>query len=311
MRMQEFYLSTPENFRLNIRSDGKHHLPHWLKVPFPGGEKYAKVKNLIEKNSLHTICTSGNCPNKGECWASGTATFMILGEKCTRNCRFCMVQTAKPDPPDWDEPARLAESIKILGLKHTVITSVARDDLADGGAAFWAFTIHTVRECCPGVTIETLIPDFQGNLAHIDQIIREEPDVISHNIETVWRLTPRIRYLATYQTSLNVLRHIAESGIIAKSGIMVGHGETRQEVVKTMRDLKNQGVRVLTIGQYLQPSSYHIPVQEYISPEIFEEYKKIGLDTGFDIVESGPLVRSSYHAERHVIQKKMDSHETY
>jgi len=309
MKMQELSITPSETSRLNLRSDGKRHLPHWLKVPFPGGERYAKVKNLIDTNSLHTICTSGNCPNKSECWASGTATFMILGEKCTRNCRFCMVQSAKPDSPDWDEPARLAESIKILGLKHTVITSVARDDLADGGAAFWAFTIHTVRERCPGVTIETLIPDFQGNLAHIDQIIREEPDVISHNIETVWRLTPRIRYLATYQTSLKVLRHISESGIVAKSGIMVGHGETRQEVIKTMRDLKNQGVRVLTIGQYLQPSSYHISVQEYISPEIFEEYKKIGLDTGFDVVESGPLVRSSYHAERHVLQKK-DSHET-
>lgn len=278
-------------------------IPRWLKVPFPSGEKYSQVKNVIEKESLHTICSSGNCPNKGECWASGTATFMILGEKCTRNCRFCMVQTAKPDPIDWNEPARIAESIKILGLTHCVITSVARDDLYDGGAAFWAHTIRTIKNRCPGVTMETLIPDFQGHFPHIDLIIREEPDVISHNIETVWRLTPRIRYLATYQTSLQVLRYIASSGIITKSGFMVGHGESRQEVIKTMHDLRNHGVRVLTIGQYLQPSSYHIPVKEYISPEIFIEYKNIGLDMGFDIVESGPLVRSSYHAERHVLHK--------
>lgn len=277
-----------------------YRLPRWMKVPFPAGEKYAQVRNLLKKHALHTICSSGNCPNKGECWAAGTATFMILGEKCTRNCRFCFVQTAKPDPPDWEEPLRLAESINILGLKHCVITSVARDDLADGGASFWAYTIRIIKERCKGVTMETLIPDFQGNISQINLIIRERPEVISHNVETVWRLTPRIRYLATYKTSLSVLNHISASGITSKSGIMVGLGETKQEVIKTMQDIRNQGVKILTIGQYLQPSSYHTPVKEYVPPEVFEEYKNIGMELGFAIVESGPLVRSSYHAERHI-----------
>jgi lipoyl synthase len=278
----------------------KEHLPKWMKVPMPHGEKYSKVKNLIEKQNLNTICSSGNCPNKGECWSAGTATFMIMGEKCTRNCRFCYVKSLQPDPLDWNEPKKLAETIKILELKHCVITSVARDDLADGGASFWAETIKTVKYSNPGVTMEVLIPDFGGKKELLDKIIHEKPEVISHNVETVERLSPKIRSIATYHKSLDVLNYIAASGVIAKSGIMLGLGETQEEVLKTIRDIRNTGVKVLTIGQYLPPSALHTPLTEYVKPEVFQYFKAAGLEMGFNFVESGPLVRSSYHAEKHV-----------
>lgn len=275
-------------------------LPRWIRTQLPTGGKYSRVKNLIVEHDLHTICTSGNCPNKGECWSAGTASFMILGENCTRNCHFCAVKTVKPNLPDWGEPERLAKSIKTLNLKHCVITSVARDDLADGGAAFWVETIRQIKKLNPNTTMEVLIPDFLGRTDLIQKIIDEKPEVISHNIETVRRLTPRIRSMATYKRSLQVLKYISSSGIIAKSGIMLGIGEMEREVFKAMDDLSEAGVKVLTIGQYLQPSSYHYDVQEYITPEQFEKYKQAGLERGFKFVESSPLVRSSYHAERHV-----------
>ena len=275
-------------------------LPEWFRMEPPAGGKYSHLKNLSEKNNLHTICKSGNCPNIGECWNAGTATFMILGDICTRSCKFCSVKTGKPMPVDWDEPRRLAESIKTLGLKHCVLTSVDRDDLEDGGASFWADTIRTVKETNPAVTLETLIPDFRGKQDHIHLVIEAGPEVISHNLETVRRLTPRIRSLNKYETSLDVVRYISSKGFISKSGIMLGLGETREEVLETMGDLREAGCRVLTIGQYLQPTLRHYPVKEYIHPEVFREYKKTGLAMGFRFVESSPLVRSSYHAERHI-----------
>ncbi len=275
-------------------------LPHWIKTQFPVGEKYSQVKNLIRKHELHTICESGNCPNKGECWSAGTASFMILGDKCTRNCKFCAVKTLMPDKPDWEEPRRLAESIRTLKLRHCVITSVARDDLADGGAAFWVETIRQIKSLNTNTTMEVLIPDFQGKKELIQMIIDEKPEVISHNIETVWRLSPRIRSMATYKRSLEVLSFISASGIVTKSGIMLGLGEMEREVLKAMDDLRAAGVKVLTIGQYLQPSTYHLEVVEYITPEVFYKYRMEGFKRGFTFVESSPLVRSSYHAERHV-----------
>jgi lipoic acid synthetase len=275
-------------------------LPEWFRMERPAGGNYSQLKNLSERNQLHTICKSGNCPNIGECWNAGTATFMILGEICTRSCKFCSVRTGKPLPVDWDEPRRLAESIKTLGVKHCVLTSVDRDDLVDGGASFWAETIRTVKKVNPGVTLETLIPDFRGREDHIRLVIQAGPEVVSHNLETVRSLTPRIRSLNKYETSLGVVRYIASSGVIAKSGIMLGLGETRQEVLETMEDLRDAGCRVLTLGQYLQPTLKHYPVKEYITPGVFREYQKIGLGMGFRFVESSPLVRSSYHAERHI-----------
>ena len=284
---------------MSIKTD-KSHLPRWMKVPLPNGNNYSRVKNLIEKRKLNTICSSGNCPNKGECWSAGTATFMILGDKCTRNCRFCYVKTLKPDPVDWEEPGRLAETIKTLALKHCVITSVARDDLEDQGASFWANTIKTIKRVNPGTTMEVLIPDFNNNHKLLDLIIHEKPEVISHNIETVERISPKIRSLATYTKSLQVLNYISRSGLVTKSGFMLGLGEFEEEVVKTMDDLLMAEVKVLTIGQYLPPSERHARLVEYIKPEIFEKFKTTGLEKGFRYVESGPLVRSSYHAERHV-----------
>jgi lipoic acid synthetase len=271
-----------------------------MKVPMPNGVNYSRVKNLIVDHKLNTICSSGNCPNKGECWSAGTATFMILGDKCTRNCRFCFVKSSMPDPVDWDEPGRLADTIKILALKHCVITSVARDDLEDKGASFWALTIRTIKQLNPEITMEVLIPDFSNRPDLLDLVINEKPEVISHNIETVERLSPRIRSLATYEKSLKVLNYLSRSGIITKSGFMLGIGELEEEVLKTMDDLFLAGVRVLTIGQYLPPSKRHTKLAEYIKPEVFEKYKQEGLKKGFRFVESGPLVRSSYHAERHV-----------
>lgn len=264
------------------------------------GENYSVVKRLLQQNGLHTICTSGNCPNIGECWNARTATFMILGDICTRACRFCATKTGKPCAPDPDEPVRLAEAVKTLKLKHCVITSVDRDDLKDGGASLWAGTIKKVKEVNPGTTIEALIPDFDGKNENIQLIIDANPEVISHNIETVQRLTPIIRTKAKYERSLGVLRYISEMGKTCKSGLMLGLGEKEDEVIAAMQDLYNAGCRVLTIGQYLQPLKGFMEPVEYVTPQKFEEYRLEGLKMGFRFVESGPLVRSSYHAERHV-----------
>lgn len=283
-----------------MEKENVRRLPEWFRMERPAGGNYSHLKNLSEKNNLHTICKSGNCPNIGECWNAGTATFMILGDICTRACKFCSVSTGKPKPVDWDEPRRLAESIKTLGVKHCVLTSVDRDDLEDGGASFWAETIRTVKKINPQVTLETLLPDFRGRHNYIQLVIDAGPEVISHNLETVQRLTSRIRSLNKYETSLDVVRYISSKGSISKSGIMLGLGETRDEVLDTMEDLRGTGCKVLTIGQYLQPTLHHYPVKDYIHPDVFREYKKIGLEMGFRFVESSPLVRSSYHAERHV-----------
>jgi lipoic acid synthetase len=275
--------------------------PEWLKIKLPMGDLAIGVSNLIKENNLHTICTSGMCPNQGECWGCGTATFMIGGDICTRGCRFCNVNTGKPLPLDIKEPAHIAKSIKILKVKHAVITSVDRDDLEDFGAKHWAKTIYEIRKVNPSITMEVLIPDFMGEKELINKVIAEMPDVISHNMETVRRLTPSIRSKATYDCSLKVLKHIANSGITAKSGIMLGLGETKEEILEVMDDLLAVGVKVMTIGQYLQPTKENVEVCEYVTPEQFAEYEEIGLKKGFVIVESAPLVRSSYHAERHVL----------
>jgi len=274
-------------------------LPKWMKAQMPKGKTYSQVFNLINEHKLNTICTSGNCPNKGECWNAGTASFMILGEKCTRNCRFCSVINQIPDAVDWNEPLRLANTIKTLKLKHAVITSVTRDDLEDGGADFWAKTIRAIKELNPDITIEALIPDFNGDENLVQKVINAKPEVISHNLETVKRLTAKIRSTARYSRSLKVLKYIANSGIVAKSGIMVGLGEKPQEVIETLDDLKNNGVKVVTIGQYLQPNAHLQQVEEYITPEQFKIYEQAGKDRNFSFIESSPLVRSSYHAERH------------
>ncbi|MDP2114024.1 MAG: lipoyl synthase [Bacteroidota bacterium] len=285
---------------MNELKTERERLRRWMKSPLPKGENYMKVKRLIADHHLNTICTSGNCPNKGECWNAGTASFMILGDKCTRNCRFCYVQNDVPDPVDWFEPLRLAKTIQTLALKHCVITSVTRDDLADGGAEFWATTIRKIKELNPETTIETLIPDFNANPELIRLVIDASPDVISHNMETVRRLTPKVRSTARYDRSLKTISIISEAGIVSKSGIMVGLGETEEEMLQAMDDLRAAGCKVLTIGQYLQPDANLLPVLEYITPEIFEMYRQEGLKRGFSYVESSPLVRSSYHAERHV-----------
>ena len=274
--------------------------PAWLKIKLPKGESYLKVKGIIDEQGLHTICSSGRCPNMGECWGAGTATFMILGEICTRSCKFCATKTGKPLPLDADEPDKIANSVKLLNLKHIVLTSVDRDDLPDGGAAAWAATIRKIREICPGTTIETLVPDFGGNTANLQVVIDERPEIISHNLETVRRLTPEVRSAAQYERSLQVIRQIVASNVTAKSGIMAGLGETEEEVLDTMDDLRLVGCSIFTIGQYLRPTKDHLPVSEYVTPDQFERYRQLGLDKGFSHVESKPLVRSSYHAEKHV-----------
>lgn len=275
--------------------------PEWLKIGLPKGKQYLDIKEIVEKKKLHTICVSGKCPNMAECWGNGTATFMILGEICTRSCKFCATKSGKPLPVDWDEPDRLAETIANMRLKHCVITSVDRDDLDDGGAQFWALTIKRIKEKNPRVTIETLIPDFDANQNAIQKVIDAAPNIISHNLETVRRLTPLIRSRAKYDVSLKTIETIANSGITkAKSGIMVGLGESEEEVLQTMDDLLSVGCKVFTIGQYLQPTRQHLPVVEYVTPQQFEKYRQIGLRKGFEFVESAPLVRSSYHAEKHV-----------
>ncbi len=271
-----------------------------MKMKMPSGETYSKVKNLVERNHLHTICTSGNCPNIGECWGRGTATFMILGDICTRSCKFCAVMTGRPGAVDRNEPSRLAESVRIMNLKHCVITSVDRDDLEDGGAEIWAQTIREIKQVNPHTTIEALVPDFRGQWKDLDSVLEAGAEVISHNLETVRRLTPSVRSVARYDLSLEVIRHIAEKGVAAKSGIMLGLGESREEILETMDDLLQAGCKIFTIGQYLAPSSNHFPVLEYIEPSAFAFYEQAGLEKGFSFVESSPLVRSSYHAEKHV-----------
>ena len=274
--------------------------PEWLKISIGANERYTETKRIVDTHRLHTICSSGRCPNLGECWGKGTATFLIGGAICTRNCRFCNTQTGKPLPLAPHEPEEVAESIRLMGLDHAVVTSVDRDDLPDLGAAHWARTVQAIKRTNPSTTLETLIPDFQGRAELIRQVTDAGPDIVSHNLETVRRLTPLVRSVARYDTSLSVLRHIADSGVTAKSGIMVGLGETEEEVLQAMDDLLAHGCRILTIGQYLQPSHKHYPVAEYVTPAQFQRYKELGEAKGFATVESGPLVRSSYHAEKHL-----------
>lgn len=274
--------------------------PDWLKIKLPSGENYIKVRDIVKSKKLNTICTSGNCPNIAECWGNGTATFMILGDICTRSCKFCAVKTAKPEPVDYEEPQRVADAVKYMKLKHCVLTSVDRDDLVDGGAEIWAETIKKIKETTPDVTIEALIPDFQGKKNLLQKVIDAKPEIISHNLETVRRLTPLVRSVAKYDTSLDVIKYISESGITSKSGIMLGLGETEDEILETMDDCINIGCKVFTIGQYLQPTPQHLNVVEYVTPEKFEFYKQQGLKKGFKHIESKPLVRSSFHAEKHV-----------
>ena len=275
--------------------------PDWLKIKLPLGANYRQVKQIVNEHGLHTICSSGKCPNMGECWGAGTATFMILGEICTRSCKFCATRTGKPLPLDPEEPFKLAESIKLMGLKHAVITSVDRDDLIDGGAAHWESTINAVKSINPGITIEVLIPDFDNRFELIQMVANTEPDIISHNLETVERLTRLVRSRASYQTSLDVIRKISGTKSVSKSGIMLGLGETRDEIHQTMDDLVGAGCEIFTMGQYLQPTRSHLEVAEYVHPDEFARLKTEGLQRGFRIVESAPLVRSSYHAEKHIL----------
>ncbi len=275
--------------------------PEWLRVKLPIGESYRNVRNVVDQHKLHTICESGNCPNMGECWGAGTATFMILGNICTRSCGFCAVATGKPEAPDFDEPQRVAEAIFLMKVKHAVITSVDRDELWDGGSTIWQNTIRAVKTLCPETTLETLIPDFKGNKADINRIIEVAPEVVSHNVETVERLSRQVRIQAKYWRSMEVIRILKEGGMRTKSGIMLGLGEEKEEVLQTMQDLKDNGCDVVTIGQYLQPSPHHLRLQRFVHPDEFAMYKEEGYKMGLDYVESGPLVRSSYHSERHVI----------
>ena len=274
--------------------------PSWLRVKLPTGETYKKVREIVSEHNLHTICESGHCPNMGECWGEGTATFMILGNICTRSCGFCNVATGRPEPVDEFEPAKVAKSVKLMKVKHAVITSVDRDELKDGGAEIWAATVRAIRKQSPETTLETLIPDFAGKWGNLQLIIDEAPEVVSHNLETVRRLTKGVRIQAKYDRSLEVLDRLSKAGIRTKSGLMLGLGETKEEVIESMDDLRNVGVNVLTLGQYLQPTPKHLDVEEFIHPDLFDEYKEIAIAKGFMYVESSPLVRSSYHAEKHV-----------
>lgn len=275
--------------------------PKWLRVKLPTGKKYTELRSLVDKYDLHTICTSGSCPNMGECWSEGTATFMILGNICTRSCGFCGVKTGRPETVDWDEPEKVARSIKLMKIKHAVVTSVDRDDLKDMGSIIWAETVKAIRRMNPETTLETLIPDFQGNERNIDRIVEVMPEVVSHNMETVKRLTREVRIQAKYDRSLGVLKYLKDQGIRrTKSGIMLGLGEQEEEVIQTLHDLKDAGVDVVTIGQYLQPSKKHLPVKQFITPDQFKKYEEIGLDLGFRHVESSALVRSSYKAQKHI-----------
>ena len=275
--------------------------PKWLRVKLPTGENYEQVRGLVDKYKLHTICESGHCPNMGECWGAGTATFMILGNICTRSCGFCNVATGRPLNVDWEEPEKVARSVKLMKIKHAVLTSVDRDDLADGGSIIWAETVRAIRRISPETTMETLIPDFKGELHNVDRIIEANPEIVSHNMETVRRLTRKVRIQAQFDRSLMVLKYLKEQGIRrTKSGIMLGLGETKEEVIEAMRELREADVDIITLGQYLQPTKRHLPVVEFVTPEVFKELEEIGLEMGFKFVESGPLVRSSYHAEKHI-----------
>ena len=275
--------------------------PKWLRVKLPTGKKYTDLRNLVDKYSLNTICTSGSCPNMGECWSEGTATFMILGNTCTRSCGFCGVKTGRPEQVDWEEPEKVARSIKLMDIKHAVITSVDRDDLKDMGTIIWAETVQAIRRMNPNTTLETLIPDFQGREDLIDRIVAVAPEVVSHNMETVKRLTREVRIQAKYERSLGILKYLKDSGIKrTKSGIMLGLGETEEEVIQTLKDLRSVNLDIVTIGQYLQPSKKHLPVKQFITPDQFQKYEKIGLEMGFRHVESGALVRSSYKAQKHL-----------
>jgi lipoic acid synthetase len=274
--------------------------PKWLRVKLPTGENYRKVRALVDEHKLHTICESGNCPNMGECWGEGTATFMILGNICTRSCGFCAVHTGKPEEADPFEPGRVANSVKTMRVKHAVITSVDRDDLKDGGSTIWAQTVRAIRNQSPETTLETLIPDFAGNWENLQAIIDVAPEIVSHNLETVRRLTKQVRIQAKYDRSLEVLFRLKKGGMRTKSGIMLGLGETEEEIIETMEDLRSVQVDIITLGQYLQPTPKHLPIAEFVTPERFEKYRLLGIEMGFRYVESGPLVRSSYHAEKHL-----------
>ena len=274
--------------------------PKWLRVKLPTGQNYKKVRKLVSSHKLHTICESGNCPNMGECRGAGTDTFMILGNICTRSCGFCAVSTGKPLAVDWSEPERVARSVKLMEVKHAVVTSVDRDDLKDGGSIIWTDTVKAIRRVSPSTTMETLIPDFKGNMDQVQRIIDVAPEVVSHNMETVKRLTRSVRIQARYERSLEVLKYLKEGGMRTKTGIMLGLGETEEEVIEAMKDLVDVGLDVLTLGQYLQPTPKHLPVLDFVTPEQFAKYKVIGLELGIQYVESGPLVRSSYKAEKHL-----------
>ena len=289
-----------ENKPLVKIKETKRLKPDWLKTQIPGEGKYSEMIKLVKENNLHTICESGKCPNIGECWGAGTATFMIGGNTCTRSCQFCNVATGAGDKLDPMEPFKVAQSINIMGIKHAVITSVDRDDLEDGGSTHWANTVNSIREFNPNTTLETLIPDFQGNTVQLDRIIAVHPEIVSHNIETVRRLTKEIRVQAKYDRSMFVLNYLKQNGMKTKSGIMCGMGESEDEILETMYDLKNSGVDIITLGQYMQPTPRHLKVAEYVHPDIFAMYKREGKRMGFEYIESGPLVRSSYHAEKHL-----------
>lgn len=285
---------------LEYKVESRIKKPKWLRVKLPTGENYKKVRGLVDEYKLHTICESGHCPNMGECWGEGTATFMILGNICTRSCGFCSVSTGKPLEADVLEPAKVAQSVKLMNVKHAVITSVDRDDLVDGGSLIWAATVRSIRRKSPGTTMETLIPDFAGKWENLQNIINVAPEVVSHNLETVRRLTKQVRIQAKYDRSLEVLMRLKKAGMKTKSGIMLGLGETEQEIYETIDDLASVKVDILTMGQYLQPTTKHLPIVEFVTPEKFIEYKEYALKKGFRYVESGPLVRSSYHAEKHM-----------
>ncbi len=287
---------------VDVKADTRVKKPDWLRVKLPIGESYRHVRGLVDTHKLHTICESGNCPNMGECWGEGTATFMILGNICTRSCGFCAVATGRPEPVDWDEPQRVAEAIHLMKVKHAVITSVDRDELKDGGSIIWANTIKAVRALNPETTLETLIPDFRGDWNNLQRIIDVAPEVVSHNLETVERLTKKVRIQAKYHRSLEALRRLKDGGMRTKSGIMLGLGEEKHEVLQSLQDLADNGIDVVTLGQYLQPSQKHLPVVRFVHPDEFAEYREAGYKMGIDYVESGPLVRSSYHSERHVIK---------
>ncbi len=293
LSMQAFNLTSAEQ-------DTRIKKPDWLRVKLPIGESYKHVRGLVDTHKLHTICESGNCPNMGECWGEGTATFMILGNICTRSCQFCAVATGRPKPVEWDEPQRVAEAILLMKVKHAVVTSVDRDELPDGGSIIWYNTIKAIKNLTPTTTLETLIPDFRGIQEQINRIIEAAPEVVSHNLETVERMTQKVRVQAKYRRSLKVLESLKKGGMRTKTGLMLGIGEQKEEVIQTMKDLVAVGTDVLTLGQYLQPTKKHLPVQRFVHPDEFAELKQIGYELGFDYVESGPLVRSSYHSEKHV-----------